>query len=95
MFRNTKTELIAYIANKELYESLYDGHPDAMFVMDNQGSVVDGNASFGLLSGYARNQLAEMTLTSFVPDEDPERIDHYLKNAIKGHTEKFESTFYH
>ncbi|MDB5085804.1 MAG: hypothetical protein JWN30_2690 [Bacilli bacterium] len=95
MFRNTKTELMAYLTNKELYESLFDGHPDAMFVMDHQGSVVDGNASLGLLSGYTCNELAEMTLTSFVPDEDSERIEHYFKNAIKGHTEKFESAFYH
>lgn len=61
--------------HKELFRSLADSLEEAVLVLEADGEqVLEVNHAFLLLSGYARNELADLRAADLFPDEEPARF---------------------
>ncbi|MFV8830093.1 EAL domain-containing protein [Alkalihalobacterium sp. APHAB7] len=78
--------------SRQQYQSLFEFHPDAIFVFDLEGNFVSANAACYNLSGYTPEQLIG---TSFIPLLRPEDINivltHFQK-TMEGEPRNYECT---
>lgn len=70
--------------SNERYESLLHNSPDAIFTFDDEGKFIHANPASETITGYAVNELLEMSFAPLVIPEDlPKAITHFDK-AKKG-----------
>ncbi|HZY38793.1 MAG TPA: PAS domain S-box protein [Mucilaginibacter sp.] len=60
-----------YQKSEEKYRSLIEQASDAIFVIDNKGSIIDANASMCRMVGYAHDELLTINVESIL---DPEEL---------------------
>ena len=70
--------------SNERYESLLHNSPDAIFTFDDEGNFIHANPASETITGYAVNELLEMSFAPLViPGDLPKAITHFDK-AKKG-----------
>jgi len=62
---------VQYQKSEEKYRSLIEQASDAIFVIDNKGSIIDANASMCLMVGYEHDELLRLNVASIL---DPEEL---------------------
>jgi PAS domain S-box-containing protein len=71
--------------------ALFEGSPDAIFVEDLQGYVLDVNPAACEFHGLAREQLVGIHVSSLVPPEDRERVKQEYPSFVAGERTRHES----
>jgi len=56
-------------ASQARLQALFDNALDGLLLHDDEGRLVDANPAISSLSGYTREQMAQMTLADVLPDE--------------------------
>ena len=80
----SRSMLRQLLSSEAMLRSLYDGSPDAIFVLDDELRVVDCNAGACALSGLPRDYLLGRTPDQAKPVYQPngERTDKRLRDAL-------------
>ena len=65
------------------YRDLFDNIIDAVCIIDVKGKFLDVNMAMTQLSGFSREEMLEMHVGEFVPDEDVERFKKFFSHLYK------------
>lgn len=81
--------------SEERYRSLFEHNPDMVFSLDPNGNFISVNPSGFRISGYPVEELYQKSFTSLVVTKDVRRILQYLKRAIQGQPQNYETAILH
>ncbi|GIP36962.1 hypothetical protein J31TS4_02420 [Paenibacillus sp. J31TS4] len=83
------------ITESGVYKSLFDHHPDAIYLIDREGRYLDMNPSMKGLTGYTLEELNERTAHRLLVPEESAHRESRLRAALEGANQQFETAFYH
>lgn len=79
--------------SRSRYQSLYDNNADAIFSLDLNGRILDGNSVVEKLTGYPLSDLANQELSGFILPKDSELVTVYFQLALEGLSHDFRTKF--
>lgn len=77
------------------HQSLFEFHPDAIFVIGADSLFYDCNPKTEELSGYSRKDLLGNPYQPMVVPEDLERTERHFRDTMNGRAQTFELSFFH
>lgn len=87
-FRASQLQLIE---SEQRFKSLFEHHPDGIFIRDLTGKFVSANKALENMLGYSVAELQNTAVTSMVVPEQAEEVSHYFEEAKQGHPQKFKA----
>lgn len=87
-FRASQRQLIE---SEQRFKSLFEHHPDGIFIRDLTGKFVSANKALEAMLGYTVTELQNTTITSMVVPEQATEISRYFEEATKGNPQKFKT----
>ncbi|WP_053057803.1 EAL domain-containing protein [Rubrobacter aplysinae] len=81
-------------ASERRYESLFEHNPDAVFVMDLEGSFTSVNRSAVELFGYTEDELLRSRGKDFVVPESLEELRECFDSTVRGEPQNFEAAIF-
>ena len=89
-----RTEALEELTRSEArFRGLFDGAPDAIFITDDAGLIIDANPAAATLAGCARSELLGTTVRDLGQAEDRERIDRAAEELRREHVLAGTETF--
>ena len=88
----SKRTEIALLDSEQRYRSLFENHPEAVFLLDRAGRFLSSNPACAALCGY---EMGEMVGEPFDALVSPDQIDNaytYFKRALEGAATTYEIT---
>ena len=76
--------------SEQKYRSLFDYHPDAVFMLDEKGMFIDCNDSLCQMLGYSREEM-KTTFYGFVAEEYLEYTNERFLKAVGGEPQNYDS----
>ncbi|CAM4339074.1 PAS domain S-box protein [Gillisia hiemivivida] len=79
------------ILNKtsQVFESLFNNHPDAVYSFDLQGNFISANESACKMTEISNSELLKHSFLPLIPEKDQEMVlNHFLK-AVKGEFQNY------
>jgi PAS domain S-box-containing protein len=72
--------------SEERFRFLFEYAPDAFFIFDCSGRVVDGNHVATLMTGYSKEELKQKTILDpgFIAPENPDSVTSILEKNVQG-----------
>ncbi|MRN53130.1 ATP-binding protein [Paenibacillus monticola] len=93
MYKDKDSILKQMFSEDGAYKSLYENHPDFIYIMDREGKYVDANRPFWEVVGYTLDELNELMCKE---GQLSERIrQHYLALALEGASPRYEMDVVH
>lgn len=83
------------ISEGSAYRSLYENHPDAIYIMNTQGVYVDANRSTERITGYNKEELFNLPKNALFCEEGLKNRSSYMDQALSGTSQNFEIQFRH
>lgn len=80
---------------EQRFRALFDGHPDAVFSLDQDGIFRNANAACEQVLGYAPARLLGAPFLPLVAGADRERARRYFVKATKGAPQRYQCLFRH
>src|SRR5579884_1717051 len=102
--RGSKAVLLPSSANREStaarryeqgFRSLFELHPDGIFLLDRSARLVMINGAAEQISGYTVSELARISLASFVAPESVPLVLGWFERALQGAPQAGEIVVYH
>lgn len=79
---------------QQLTDSIFSALPDVLYTFNTAGYLIRWNDQLEIETGYTSNEIAEMHVTDFVPDDEVEPIAESFQAIIENHrTVTVESAF--
>lgn len=78
--------------NEEKYKSLFEYHPDAVFMLSNTGVFVEANAKAVSLAGLSEKEVLNSHFGRFVAPEDLDRVKRHFYQSLEGISQHFRLT---
>lgn len=72
-----------------MFRSLFDFAPDAIIVVNNNGSILQANAQAEKIFGYRKNELIGKLVDSLIPERFRKSHDEHLKEYVKNPRKRF------
>lgn len=79
--------------NTQVYQSLFDYNPDAVYSLDLTGQFVSANATGEALSGYTIEEARSMSFAVMIAPEYLEKTFYHFAKACGGEVQKYEVVF--
>lgn len=76
--------------SEQRFKSLFEHHPDGIFVLDLRGYFISANKALEELTGYRLDELALMPHYALVLEEDMESVTERFDAALHGTPQKFQ-----
>ena len=87
-FRASQFQLME---SEQRFKSLFEHHPDGIFIRDLSGKFISANRALENILGYTAEELLETAVTSLVLPEHADDVSHYFDEAKKGAPQKFKT----
>jgi diguanylate cyclase (GGDEF)-like protein/PAS domain S-box-containing protein len=87
-FRASQLQLIE---SEQRFKSLFEHHPDGIFIRDLTGKFISANKALETMLGYTLQELQDTSVTSMVLPEQTGEISNYFEEARKGQPQKFKA----
>jgi PAS domain S-box-containing protein len=81
--------------SEQRYRSLFDHHPDAVYVIDPNGTFVSANPACERLSGYRPEELVGRSFGPFIAAEHRDAIAEHFRAALAGDARSFQTVILH
>jgi PAS domain S-box-containing protein len=81
--------------NEQIYRSLSDQNPDAVYSLDLQGNFLSVNDRVVEMSGYSREELLTMSFIPFLQPDDLPRVGALFERAVSGEPINYETVAVH
>jgi PAS domain S-box-containing protein len=82
-------------ASEQRYRSLFDHHPDAVYVLDPNGVFVSANPACTALSGYRPEELVGHPFEPIVAPDQLEAVTAHFRAALEGKARSFTTAIRH
>jgi two-component system, sporulation sensor kinase A len=79
----------------DLYKSLFEYHPDAIYVLDLEGHLVVVNAAARLLFGHSQDELSLIRYTQLFHEADRNLAIDFYERTLQGTAHEYEATVLH
>jgi Amt family ammonium transporter len=76
--------------SEKRFRDLFEASPDAIFVEDLEGNVLDANPAATVLQGIERQKLIGMNISELVPPEYVEFAQNHQRQLVEGEVEQIE-----
>lgn len=83
------------ISEGSAYRSLYENHPDAIYIMNTQGMYVDANRSIERMMGYSRDEFINLPTGDLFCKENRKYRKIHINKALSGDSQNFETQIKH
>jgi PAS domain S-box-containing protein len=80
--------------SEQRFRELFEGSPDAVFVEDLHGVVLDVNPAACRLHGMRREQLVGLDVSQLVPPEVSEQVRRDFQSLVEGKAQQIEGSSY-
>lgn len=87
-FRASQRQLME---SEQRFKSLFEHHPDGIFIRDLSGKLISVNKALENMLGYTAEELQNTSVNSLLLPEYVEDVDHYFDEAKKGAPQKFKT----
>ena len=82
-----RTEALAELTRSEArFRGLFDGAPEAMFITDDEGVVIDANPAAAELTGRERAALVGASVAELGSEQDREQIEQNGQDLLREHS---------
>jgi len=81
--------------SEQRYRSLFDQHPDGVFVLDHDGVFVSANPACEVISGYSPAELVGRSFAPLVIPDLLEMTSMHFRHALAGSANSFETSIRH
>ncbi len=81
--------------SKQMFQSLYEHHPDPIFTLDLYGNFLNVNNAGTTLLGYQTNELLLRPCHSLVYEKDAQKVIDTLRYVKQGHSTSLDIRAYH
>jgi two-component system sporulation sensor kinase A len=81
------------ISRSEVYPSLFEHHPDAIYILDTEGNYVDCNKSTEIITGYSREAFVAKNQDPFISPTDLNTFKSYFTLCLQGECQQFDSVY--
>lgn len=95
MYTDKTTVLKELIAETGAYRSLYENHPDSIYIMDLSGAYLDANSSAERITGYSAEEIVTLPQHHFYSQESADIRMRHFQLALEGQSTSFEMNFVH
>ncbi|GAA4378071.1 hypothetical protein GCM10023146_35520 [Nocardioides caricicola] len=85
----------ALAETNERYRSLYDLHPDAVFMLDSEGRLVSMNAAAVQMCGYTLEEMSGLTIADYVETHDIPRVTEQFRALLANPIDRLETRVLH
>ena len=75
------------------YRSLYENNSDAIFSLDLEGRILDGNSAVEKVTGYPLNDLVGSKFNAYIDQEEDGLFDAHFQLAMAGDSKDFRTKF--
>ncbi|MFC7681088.1 PAS domain S-box protein [Paenibacillus sp. GCM10028914] len=84
------------ISEGSAYRSLYENHPDAIYIMDTYGLYVDVNKSTERITGYSREEFLNLSFDALFCEENLKSRSSHIEKVLSGQLQQqFDIQFKH
>ncbi|MFP4340031.1 MAG: PAS domain S-box protein [Cyclobacteriaceae bacterium] len=83
------------IQQEQRYQSIYQHHTGAIFILDTEGKLLEGNAKLEAICGYTSEELRHSYLLPLVAPEDRERVHEHFRKALNGEPQSYQAFAIH
>ncbi len=77
---------VALGQKEALYRTLFELSPDGILLEDTNGNILDANQALCQSFGYARDEMLQRNVRSFVPPANTAEVEAHLAALLAGHT---------
>jgi len=77
--------------SEQRFKSLFEFHPDGIFIRDLTGKFISANRALENMLGYSAEELHNTSVSSMVLHEHTEEVNRYFEEASKGTPQKFKT----
>lgn len=77
--------------SEQRFKSLFEHHPDGIFIRDLTGKFISANKALEHMLGYTAQELQDTSVTSMVLPEQAGEVRNYFEEAKKGNPQKFKT----
>jgi len=89
--RKTEEKLVA---SENLFNSFFENVPDAIFIEDNYGTILNVNKKACELQGISKKQLIGKNISELIPEADKSKLMADFKKLFNGEITEHISTYY-
>ncbi|WP_078552363.1 PAS domain-containing sensor histidine kinase [Bacillus alkalicellulosilyticus] len=79
----------------QYYQSLFSNHPDAVFLLELNGTFSNANDSIKALTGYTREELLNKSFVPLIVKEDLDNTIKHFERAKTGKPQNYENKIIH
>jgi len=87
-FRASQLKLME---SEQRFKSLFEHHPDGIFIRDLTGKFISANKALENMLGYSAQELQDTSVYSLVLPEHADDVNRYFEEAKKGTPQKFKA----
>lgn len=80
------------VTSRQLYKSLFQWNPDAVFMIDLKGCFISANPACEKLTDYAVDELMHRSYIPLIVEEERQKVMRHFSKSAKGTPQNFEST---
>ena len=81
-----RTQALAELTRSEArFRALFDGAPEAIFITDDDGIVIDANRAASMLTERAHDVLVGASVGDLVPERERERVERAGQDLLREH----------
>ena len=73
----------------QVFESLFNNHPDAVYSFDLQGNFISANESACKMAEISNSELLKHSFLPLIPEKDQEMVLNHFLNAVKGEFQNY------
>jgi|GEM_PF-5960182 len=86
-----RTSLQQLKESEQRFKSLFEYHPDGIFIRDLEGKFISANRALENMLGYTAEELQGTSVTSLVIPEQVAEVARHFEDASKGTPQKFKA----
>jgi PAS domain S-box-containing protein len=81
------------ISRSEVYPSLFENHPDAIYILDTQGNYIDCNKSTEIITGYSQEDFVVINRDPFISPTLFNEFMSYFNRCLQGVYQQFDCVY--
>ena len=86
---NTSQEMKTLNETSQVFESLFNNHPDAVYSFDLKGNFISANESACKMAEISNSELLKHSFLPLIPEKDQEMVLNHFLNAVKGEFQNY------
>lgn len=83
------------LESEQQYKSLFEYHPDGIFVVDRKGKIMSTNPGIHKITGYSEQEIQELSFEPIIIKEDLQRTNDHFRKTKQKEVQSFQISIRH